>query len=189
MPTFLRADADLTIVIFTDAPEQSSALPTEYAQELRLLTGARNVHTALFLPYGPTFQCATPVSEGAWAHVGSRYEQWSSVVDSTYYQFCAITELVPSMIDVASGVSARARVGTPVNPDPTAPLTDTLQLTETPDPASIVVTYDGQTVAQGFPGSGRWLYNPARNAIWFHDLSFLIPGMDTIQVRYTERAD
>lgn len=161
-PEFVRTEARLNLVFFSDEDDHSPDDVPLYMQAYRRLAGAGGLAAHAIsgdLPDG----CASGTSA---ASAGTRYIQAAESTGGYLESICA-----DDYTDIL------VRIGLEVTG-----LADTFVLQRIPDPDTLVVWVDG--VVMPTRETDGWTYSPADNAILFHGRSVPRPGMEVF-VEYT----
>lgn len=173
---FLRGDAALSVLAFTDAVEQSPLPTQEYVRRLLAVKGQRRRNQFSFSFVGPTF---------ATAPMGCLYD--GTPPDARQSEMVATTGGVTSEICFVGNTQAWRTEATRVG-QALFGARATWFLNARPSPAvaaSLAVTINGATVPEfGGPGQRNWSYDAARNAVVFDPRSLPAPGQ-TVGVDYS----
>lgn len=145
---FLRADADLEIIIVSDEEDQSPAPPAFYVDFVRSLKGFRadNVRVSVIVGAdedGTPDRCS---SGNGSADAGRRYGVVADATGGAIGSICA-ADFGPYLEEVGSRAFG---------------LRDTFQLSRQAEPDSILVTVDDAQTPS-------WSYDPASNTVTFDD--------------------
>lgn len=157
-PRFLRASANLAIIVVSDAPEQSSLLAVEFIANLEVL-GVDLNRVSLFGYLNPSEWC-TPTDD-TWKMAGSVYEQLSSLMNTSYSKLCD-GNLGGNLVTLGAQLGKQSKMGTLIIPS-----VSHIPLPSAPDFDSITVTYGTQTI----PGtmSTGWIYDSLKNEVVLGD--------------------
>lgn len=160
-PGFIRPDAKLGIVVFSDEDDHSAEAASFYVTELRSLAGSSGVAIHSIVGDVPD-GCVNGVSA---ADPGARYLEATALSEGLSWSICddAYATILTRVAFEISG------------------WTDTFHLSDLPEEESIVVTVDDVEI----PGRDEdgWTYSLGDNAIVFHGRAVPRPGM-IIRVDY-----
>ena len=167
---FLREDAALSVLAFTDADEQSPLATQEYVRKLLAVKGQRRRNQFSFSFVGPTLPAAS-------RPVGCSYD--GNAPDARQIEMTSSTGGIASEIcNVANTQAWRTeatRVGQAV-----FGARGTWFLTSRPAPAtaaSVTVSINGVTIPEmAAPNLRNWAYDGVRNAVVFEARSLPAPG-------------
>lgn len=167
---FLREDAALSVLAFTDADEQSPLAAQEYVRKLLAVKGQRRRNQFSFSFVGPTLPAAS-------RPVGCQYD--GNAPDARQIEMTSSTGGISSEICNVGNTQAwrteATRVGQAV-----FGARGTWFLTSRPAPAtaaSITVSINGVTIPeQSGPNLRNWSYDGVRNAVVFEARSLPAPG-------------
>lgn len=167
-PKFRRSDAYFSLIVVSDAMEQSGYGATEFLDRLGQITDIKKM--GFYGVLGPNEWCAN--GEG-WKYTGSSYEELAKSVPSSTFPVCS-SKFGEELVKIAKSIVSMAS-----NPK--------LFLDAWPRPSTIQVFHKGV----GLPGGpkekgGYWYYNPQINAIVFYNLDFAPTDTEQVTVSFVE---
>jgi hypothetical protein len=157
-PDFLRADAQLAVVVFSDEDDHSPETVDWYLHELTVLAGSPGlaVHAIVGdMPAG----CVSGISA---ADPGERYLTAADTTGGLSGSICA-SDYTDLLTRVAFDITG---------------WNDTFLLTELPEPETLRVWVD--SVAIPARDEDGWTYSLGDNAVVFHDRAVPRPGMEVV---------
>lgn len=160
-PGFLRNGAELHVVVVSDEDDQSRQDPSFYTHELQVLKGGDRITVHALVGDMPA-GCASGTSA---ASAGPRYLEAVELTGGLSASICA-----------ADYTDMLRRVGLDI-----ADWNDTFQLSQLPEPDTIVVRVDDVLIPSR--EDDGWVYLPGDNAVRFTGRAIPRPGME-IQVSY-----
>jgi hypothetical protein len=166
-PDFFRPGAHLVLISVTDDQDWSSATPDRFKAELAAFKGDLK-KVSLYGIYGATdLNCSSEF----WTYAGSDREDFIQQTGGKMYRICD-PAFATNLVEI--GKSAVKKVISPKIFLRTLPIVRTIR-----------VLYQGRELAAGPAESGGvWFYDPAANAIIFHDLGFSQSDVDSVKVEY-----
>jgi hypothetical protein len=172
---FLRGDAALSILAYTDAVEQSSAA-RNYLEELLRVKGQRRRNEFSFSFVGPTLTSAPTncLYDGS-TTPDPREVDMVRNTGGYFSEICFVSNTQAWRLEAA-------RVGRAV-----FGARSTWFLTGRPSPAvssSVAVTINGQRVPENGIATRNWSYDSARNAVVFEPTALPAPGQ-TVGIDYS----
>lgn len=172
---FLRADAALSVLAFTDAVEQSPGPTLDYVRQLQSVKGMNRRNDFSFSFVGPTLATGRPMS--------CTYDG-SPVPDPRQIEMIASTGGITSEICYVGNTQAWRTEATRIGQALFGGRA-TWFLNATPNPASasaLTVTLNGLPIPE-VSGLRNWSYDAARNAVVFEPRALPAPGQ-TVGVDY-----
>lgn len=168
-PDFLRPNALLSIIMVTDAVEQSFADDKEFLQFLKSKKGDLS-KVYLYGIYGaPDLGCET--EEEPWTYQGSEFESIINATKGKRYPLCSpdfgksLVEINQLIIQNSSSIKE-------------------ISLPQTPIVNTIEVRHRGLLLSSGQKPNGYWVYDAAKNAVTFHDLDFAPAPHEEVHIKF-----
>lgn len=164
-PDFLRPHAVLGLIIVSDEDEQSKTYPTEvFMEAMKKIKGSwENIFVYLIVA-GAEDCGPLPVdpNDCPMCFRGSQYERFMKLSNAKRFIICS--NFAKEMPNIALDLVKKTR-------------NLTFRLKNQPIVSTIQVSYLGKILTGGTEKNGGvWVYDPSRNAIYFHHTDFLIPN-------------
>jgi hypothetical protein len=169
-PGFIRKDSILALIIVTDAYEQSDMLTSQLVDFLKSFKAVDQ--TMVYGILGPQdFGCPNSGGEDEWDYAGSKYEELINAYNGKHYPLCT-GDYSAMLADIAQNLVNRV-------------VASSVYLESRPLPDTIRVYYQGRLIPGGLARDGGfWTYDPQRNSLVFHDLSFAPGDDESVQIDY-----
>jgi hypothetical protein len=175
-PDFLRANAQLAIIVVSDAAEQSVLNTADLLQTLTALKGGDSSKISFYGFLNPTDWCPDNDEPFVWA--GSKYQDFLNHLAGDAKPICG-SDFGANLVAVGKALNKASRAGNTGMeiPLPSVPVT-----------ATVTVNFGTQIIDKGVIDYG-WLYNPDKNSVLLGDkIPWSVqPAGTPLEVTYTPK--